>query len=174
MPIIRAFAAIAASLLLTNFAAAQGAKPTDPQIAHIAYTAGVIDINAAKQALQKSKNKDVIAFAKNMVRDHGAVNQKALALLKKLKVTPQDNDTSRSLMQKAEEERSTLSKLRGAEFDKTYAENEVAYHKTVNGALESTLIPDATNPELKDLLSTGLKIFQGHQEHAEHLVEALK
>jgi putative membrane protein len=34
---------------------AQGAgKPTDPQIAHIAYTAGQIDIEAAKQALDKS------------------------------------------------------------------------------------------------------------------------
>ena len=37
-------------------------KPTDPQIAHIAYTAGVLDIEAAKQALDKSKNKDVLAF----------------------------------------------------------------------------------------------------------------
>ena len=37
----------------------RGAKPTDPQIAHIAYTAGVIDIAAAKQASPKSKNKAV-------------------------------------------------------------------------------------------------------------------
>ncbi len=174
MPIAKVFAAFTALLLATGTASAQGAKPTDPQIAHIAYTAGVIDIKAAKLALGRSKNKEVIAFAKDMVRDHTAVNQKALALLKKLKVTPEDNDTSRSLVQKADEERATLSKLHGAEFDKAYANNEVAYHKTVNGALETTLIPDASNPELKDLLSTGLKIFQGHQEHAEHLAETLK
>ena len=47
---VRLSAAIAALGLLTGGALAQGAKPTDPQIAHIAYTAGVIDINAAKQA----------------------------------------------------------------------------------------------------------------------------
>jgi putative membrane protein len=174
MPIARVFAAFAALQLATGTASAQGAKATDPQIAHIAYTAGVIDIKAAKLALGRSKNKEVIAFAKDMVRDHGAVNQKALALVKKLKVTPEDNDTSRSLVQKADEDRATLSKLHGAEFDKAYANNEVAYHKTVNGALETTLIPDASNPELKDLLSTGLKIFQGHEQHAEHLVETLK
>ena len=52
--------------------------------------------------------------------------------------------------------------------------NEVAYHKTVNGALETTLIPSATNPELKSLLQTGLKIFQGHLEHAEHLAAMLQ
>jgi putative membrane protein len=161
-------------LLATGTASAQGAKPTDPQIAHIAYTAGVIDIKAAKLALGRSKNKEVIEFAKDMVRDHSAVNQKALALLKKLKVTPEHNDTSRGLVQKADEDRPTLSQLHGAEFDKAYAQNEVAYHKSVNGALETTLIPDASNPELKSLLSTGLKIFQGHEQHAEHLVEALR
>jgi putative membrane protein len=174
MPIARVFAALAALLLATGTASAQGAKPTDPQIAHIAYTAGVIDIKAAKLALGRSKNKEVIEFAKDMVRDHSAVNQKALALLKKLKVTPEDNDTSRGLVQKADEDRATLSQLHGAEFDKAYAQNEVAYHKSVNGALETTLIPDASNPELKSLLSTGLKIFQGHEQHAEHLVEALR
>ena len=45
-------------------------KLTDPQIAHIAYTAGVIDIKAAQLALKMSKNADVIAFANNMVSDH--------------------------------------------------------------------------------------------------------
>ncbi len=52
---VRLSAAIAAVSLLSGAAFAQGAKPTDPQIAHIAYTAGVIDITAAKQALKKSK-----------------------------------------------------------------------------------------------------------------------
>ena len=61
-------------------AMAQGTRqPTDPQIAHIAYTAGQIDIKAAKQALGKSHNKDVKAFAEEMVRDHEAVNKQALA-----------------------------------------------------------------------------------------------
>jgi predicted outer membrane protein len=59
-------------------------------------------------------------------------------------------------------------------FDKAYFDNEVAYHKTVNNALQNTLIPSATNPELKDLLTTGLKIFQGHQQHAEQVAAKLK
>jgi len=86
--------AIAAISLLTGAALAQGAaKPTDPQIAHIAYTAGQLDIEAAKQALSKSSNKNVRAFAEDMVGDHTAVNQQALDLVVKLKVTPEDNDT---------------------------------------------------------------------------------
>ena len=153
---------------------AQNAKLNDAQIAHIAYTAGVIDVKAGKLALKKSKNKEVRAFAKNMVDDHTAVNDKALALLKKLKVTPQDNDTSKALAKQAAAETATLSKLKGAAFDRAYAKNEVAFHKTVNGALQSTLIPSASNAELKALLETGLKLFEGHQQHAEHVSADLK
>jgi len=165
---------LAALLLASGIAAAQGAKPTDPQVAHIAYTAGQIDIEAAEQALKESKNKDVLTFANDMVRDHKAVNDKAQALLKKLNVTAEDNETSQALTKQAANKRAELAKLTGAAFDKAYIENEVAYHKTVNEALQNTLIPSASNPELKDLLTTGLKIFQGHQEHAEQVAASLK
>jgi len=164
----------AALAFLSAVAVAQTGKLTDPQIAHIAYTAGVIDVEAAKLALTKSKNKEVVAFAQDMVRDHEAVNQKALALVTKLKVTPEDNDTSKSLVKQAETERASLAKLDGGAFDKAYVANEVAYHKTVNGALQSTLIPGSSNEELKALLSTGLKIFKGHEQHAEQLAGTLK
>jgi putative membrane protein len=167
-------AAIAAVSLIGGAALAQGAKPTDPQIAHIAYTAGVIDVAAAKQALTKSGNKEVKAFAEDMVRDHEAVNKQALALVKKLKVKPEDNDTSRTLSKNAADKRAELAKLKGAAFDKGYVDNEVAYHKAVDSALETTLIPNSSNAELKSLLQTGLKIFQGHEQHAEHVAADLK
>jgi putative membrane protein len=168
-------AAAAALLLTAGIAGAQpAAKPNDAQIAHIAYTAGNIDIAAAQQALKKSKNKQVVAFAQDMVRDHKAVNQKALALVKKLKVTPEDNPTSQALTKQADATRAELAKKSGAEFDRGYINNEVTYHQTVNGALQGTLIPSAQNPELKSLLETGLKIFQGHQQHAEQVAASLK
>ena len=171
---IRLGAAIAAVTLLSGAAYAEGAKLTDPQIAHIAYTAGNIDIAAANQALAKASNKDVKAFAEDMVRDHEAVNKQALDLVKKLNVTPQDNDTSKALTKQAADKRAELDKLSGAAFDKAYAANEVAYHKQVNSALETQLIPSSNNAELKSLLQTGLKIFQGHQQHAEHVAAELK
>jgi putative membrane protein len=149
-------------------------KPTDPQIAHIAYTAGVIDIKAGEQALKISKNKAVREFAQDMVKDHTAVNDKALALVKKLGVTPEDNDTSKSLAKQGEAKLAELGKLSGKKFDKAYIDNEVAYHKTVNSAVADTLIPSAQNTELKALLETGLKIFKGHELHAEHLAASLK
>ncbi|KQW62079.1 hypothetical protein ASD02_20790 [Ensifer sp. Root1252] len=172
---IRPMTALVTLCLLGLVIPAQAAdKPTDPQIAHIAYTAGVIDVENAKLAISKSGNKDVVSFAEDMMRDHEAVNTQALDLVKKLKVTPEDNDTSKALSKAAGDERAKLATLDGASFDKAYVDNEVAYHKQVNGALETLLIPSASNAELKALLETGLKIFQGHQQHAEHVAASLK
>jgi putative membrane protein len=166
--------AIVLGLIAASPAAFAADAPTDPQIAHIAYTAGVLDIETAELALKTSKTKTIREFAESMVRDHKAVNDKALALVKKLNVTPEDNATSKSLAADAKKARASLSKLSGAAFDKAYVGNEVAFHKTVNGALSTTLIPSASNAELKNLLETGLKIFQGHQQHAEMLAKDLK
>lgn len=174
MPFKKLCTFAAAAFLVSGVAFAQSAKITDPQIAHVAYTAGNIDIKAAELALKKSKDSDVRTFAESMVKDHKAVNQQALALLKKLKVTPEDNATSQSLSADAKEKYAMLSKLNGAEFDKAYIQNEVTYHVTVNGALDTTLIPSTTNSELKELLITGLKIFQGHQQHAEDLAQKIQ
>ena len=167
-------AILSASLLAAAAYAQPAAKPTDAQIAHIAYTAGQIDITAAEQALAKSKTPKVRAFAEEMVRDHKAVNVQALALVKKLGVTPQANATSTALSDQAKAKHAELAKLNGAAFDRAYLANEIAYHSTVNGALSGTLIPSAQNAELKGLLQTGLKLFQEHQHHAEHTAQELR
>ena len=166
-----ATAAAAAALAAPAFAES---SPSDAEIAHIAYTAGVLDVAAGKQALAKSANPEVRAFAQTMVRDHEAVNGQALDLVKKLGVTPRSNATSSALTEAAEATGKRLAALEGAAFDRAYAENEAAFHRTVNGALESTLIPSADAPELKSLLESGLALFGAHQAHAEQLAARLK
>src|SRR6516165_4967672 len=141
--LIRFGAAVVAMTLLSSPVLAQSGRLTDPQIAHIAYTAGVIDVAAGKQALSKASNKEVKAFADNMVRDHEAVNNLALDLIKKLNVTPEDNDTSKSLSKQAADKSAELGTLNGAAFDKAHVANEATYHKAVNSPLETQLIPSA-------------------------------
>lgn len=151
----------------TKAAATTPAKLTDPEIASIAVTADQIDIDYSAIAKEKSKNKDVLEFAATMAKDHGSVNAKAIALAKKLGVTPQDNPTTQSLLAQAATTKEMLNSKSGSDFDKAYVDNEVAYHKAAIGVVENSLIPDATNPELKSLLESALPIFKGHLEHAE-------
>ena len=157
-----------------NMATAEADKINDLQIAHIAYTADVIDIRYAHLALAISDDPAVREFAELMLRDHTAVNEGALALLAKLNVAPEDNPTSQSLLSQAATKRSELAQLSGSAFDKAYAENELAYHQFVNAAVEGTFIPATQNGELKEFLTVALATFQAHEAHAEMMVDDLK
>lgn len=165
---------VAAAAMAAAGVAMAADGPNDAQIAHIAYTAGNIDVAAGKQALKKSHNAAVREFASEMVRDHSAVNAKALALVKQLKVTPEDNATSKALTKGAADETKKLAALNGAAFDRAYIANEVAFHKTVTGALKTTLIPSTHNAQLKSLLESGLTLFNEHEHHAEQIEAKLK
>lgn len=150
------------------------AGPNDAQIAAIVVTANSVDVDAGKQAESKSSNKDVKAFAERMVADHTAVNQQAIALVQKLHVTPQDNATSKGLREGGAATLSRLKGLSGGAFDKAYVDNEVSYHQTVLDALDKTLIPSASNAELKALLVKVRPAFVEHLEHAKHIQFELK
>lgn len=155
------------------FAQTGAAGPTDRQIAAIVVAANQVDIDAAKVAKSRTKNKDVKAFAETMIRDHEAVNKQAKALVKKLKVKPEANPTSKSLEDGGKQNIKALKKLKGAEFDKAYAEHEVAYHEQVLDAINSTLLPNAKNPDLKALIEKVTPAFQAHLEHAKKLQSEL-
>ncbi|MEO6992941.1 MAG: DUF4142 domain-containing protein [Lacunisphaera sp.] len=149
------------------------APPSDAQIAMIVVVADTVDVNYGKLAIQKTTNQAVKEFAETMVRDHTAVNDQAIALAKKLGVTPEKSDTSKSLDENGAKELAKLSALSGAEFDRTYVDNEVSYHEAVIAVLDQTLIPNTQNAELKSLLESGRPIFVAHLEHAKRIQAAL-
>ncbi|MEO5719595.1 MAG: DUF4142 domain-containing protein [Chthoniobacterales bacterium] len=149
------------------------APPNDAQIAQIVLTADTVDVDYGKLALKKTKNAEVKAFAETMIRDHTAVNEKAAALAKKISLTPEASETSKSLESNGHTEMAKLKAMHGAEFDKAYVDNEVSYHEAVIGVLSTTLIPNAKNADLKALLESGKPIFESHLEHAKQLQKSL-
>jgi putative membrane protein len=150
------------------------AKPNDAQIAHIAVTANAIDSAAGVLAKSKAQSKAVKDFAQTMITDHTQVNKQAVALATKLGVTPEDNDVSRQLQAGAEESQASLKAATGAAFDKAYMDHEVAYHQAVLDALDNTLIPDAQNAELKDLLTKVRPAIAAHLERAKGIAQSLQ
>jgi len=161
-------AAIASLLVLPAVeASAQGVN--DAQIASIVVTANQVDIDAGNLAASRSTNADVRTFAQLMVTDHTGVNKLATDLVTKLGVTPQDNPTSQSLKTDGEKNLTRLKTLTGPAFDKAYIDREVTYHQQVLDALDKTLIPGATNAELKALLVKVRPAFVAHLEHAKRV-----
>lgn len=157
----------------TTATAESPADLNDLEIAHAAYTADNIDIRYAHLALALSDNPEVRQFAETMISDHTAVNGLALDLLNKLGAQPQDNFLSRSLNENADAIITRLAGLRGAEFDRAYAQNELEYHQLVNGVVANDFIPNIDNAEVKALFEQGLEIFKVHEHHAEMMVKAV-
>jgi putative membrane protein len=164
---------LAGSMALSG-AAAYAQAPSDAQIASIVVTANTVDIDAGKLAKSMASNADVKKFADQMITDHTGVNKQAVALVTKLKVTPEDNPTSQSLKAGGDKNVESLKALKGAAFDKAYIDHEVAYHEQVLEAVDKTLIPTAQNAELKALLVKVRPAFVAHLEHAKHVQSTIK
>lgn len=146
---------------------------SDGEIAAIVVAANGIDVRYGEIARERAQNEEVKAFAETMITDHTAVNESAVDLVGRLGVTPQENDVSRSLESSAESTRADLSALSGAAFDEAYIANEVVYHRAVLDALDTLLIPNATNAELRETLVGVRPAFEAHLRHAESLQQTL-
>jgi putative membrane protein len=166
---MKVFSILSSFLGLFALSAHAEQKVSDAQIAAIVVAANQVDIDAGKFAAGKSSNREVKKFATTMVTDHTAVNKSAVDLVTKLKVSPAENDTSRSLKAGGEKNISDLRGQSGKAFDKAYVDHEVAYHEQVIQALDTLLIPNAQNAELKALLVKVRPAFVEHLNHAKHL-----
>ena len=164
---------VMAGILAVSVATASAQGANDAQIAQIVVTANQVDIDAGKMAAGRRRTPRSRSSANQMVTDHTGVNKQAVALVTKLKVTPEDNATAKSLYEGGKDNVAKLKGLKGAEFDKAYIDHEVAYHQAVLDAVDKTLIPNAKNEELKALLVKVRPAFVAHLEHAKMVQASL-
>ena len=172
MSFVRYFLVSAVCCLVAAEPARAGA-PSDAQIAEIVVKANQVDVDAGRLAMSKTQNSGVKAFAAEMVAAHMQIGNQALALVRKLGVTPEPSVTSHSLEGGGAANIALLDKLDTAQFDRAYVGHEVAYHRQVLAAVDDILIPSAENRELKALLVAVRPIFVAHLEHAQHLRDSL-
>jgi putative membrane protein len=163
-----ALASLAGLLILLPLAA-DAQSVDDAQIASIVVTANQVDVDAGRVAAERASADAVKTFAKLMVSDHTAVNASATELASRLRLTPQDNPTSQALKAGGTKHLAALKALSGPSFDRAYVDQEVTYHQKVLDALDTVLIPNARNADLKALLVKVRPAFVAHLEHAKRL-----
>ncbi len=123
---------------------------------------GILEIEAAKLALEKSKSTDVREFATQMQADHSKVNQELTALAKKQDIEVPDEA---SMIDKAKK---LLLEMRDESFDKAYANNQVAAHEQTITLFKKEA-ESSENPELKAFAAEKLPALQHHLEMAKQL-----
>lgn len=124
---------------------------------------GHAEVALGKLAQQNGANQAVKEFGQRMVTDHGKANQELAAIATKLGVTPTKEPGTK---QKADIKK--LSKLKGADFDREYADHMVKDHEKAVALFEK----EARNgkvPELKTFASKTLPVLQEHLKMAKTL-----
>jgi putative membrane protein len=153
-------------------APAAGQALDDPTIVAIFDAANTADIETGTLAAKRAQSKDVRGYGAMIAHDHEAVRQMGRDLAKKLRVTPTPPAGDASAKTQAE----TMAALRakhGADFDLALIQHEVAFHKSVIDAIQSTLLPAIQNQELKALVEKVVPAFQAHLLVAQRLERQL-
>jgi putative membrane protein len=147
---------------------ALGVGPHQPNSAdrvfvHAAVIGGMAEVEFGKLAQEKAASDAVKDFARRMVEDHGAANDRLIALAKEDSIAvPEELDDEHKAM------RDRLEAVSGAEFDLAYIEGQVADHQKTAQLLEYE-IGSGQDLELKSFASEILPIVLDHLESAQDI-----
>ncbi len=111
---------------------------------------------ASGETAAKSENAAIADFGRQMIREHGELNQELAALAKQKGVEP---PTSASLTDQAKG--AVMSVLPGATFDEQYVSQQLSDHKEVLALLEKEA-SSGDDPDLRALATKAIPVVQKH------------
>jgi putative membrane protein len=145
---------------------------SDANIVALLDEANAADSAAGAYALGKATNPDVKAFARLMMGEHHALRVQGQQLAQRLNLTPEPpaNDP---LKPAAESEMAALKAApKGAQFDRTYIDQEIGAHKLVLDVAEKGH-DAAQNEDLKKLIEQAKPVIEKHLNRAEEIQKKL-
>ncbi|MBX8608329.1 DUF4142 domain-containing protein [Pseudomonas cichorii] len=126
---------------------------------------GIAEVEAGKLAQEKGSSDDVKKFARQMVQDHTAANNKLKALAESKNLEVSDDTTMMDKM------KSMMLELRNAKpFDRAYINNQVTAHEETIALFEE----EAANGEDADLKAFAADTLPKLKEHLMHAKELAK
>jgi putative membrane protein len=146
----------------TMSAATLGSHDTGAFVSNAAQS-DMYEIQAGQIALQKSKNPDVKAFAKQMIKDHTALTKEMTPLIKAAGQTPPAD-----LDQRRKGFLDNLKAADAASFDKTYMDQQVAAHDEALTLMQG-YAKDGSDAGLKAGAAKAVPKVQMHSDMAKKL-----
>lgn len=149
----------------TDKAAAQAAHMTPEQVVAKIHAINLMEIEAGKLALRKSKDSEIIRYSKLLVRDHKLADSKLGKFARKegLAVGAHRPDADdEAAMRKLERAAA------GPEFDRAFADAMKMGHDKADAALTAART-GATNMRLRAFIDKVLPVIRQHQKLAAEL-----
>ncbi|HEY5941126.1 MAG TPA: DUF4142 domain-containing protein, partial [Gemmatimonadales bacterium] len=145
---------------------------SDANIVALLDEANAADSSAGAYAVGKATDPEVKAFAKLMMGEHHALRVQGQQLAQRLNVTPEP-PAADPLKPAAESEMAALKAApKGAQFDRTYIDQEVAAHKLVLDVAGKGHAA-AQNEELKKLIEQAKPVIEKHLDRAQAIQKKL-
>lgn len=154
--------------------AQKAAKLTDAELQVMAHYHAVnqMEIDLGKAASRKAGNKDVKAYGKMLVKEHGNADKQLMALAKQnhQKIPMEKPATDVEKQAKAEEKASAqkLKTLKSADFDREYLRMMVQGHEKELAQIDAKKA-EVSNTELTSLLDELQPMLQHHADAAREL-----
>lgn len=121
-------------------------------IAAVTTASNMDEVQTSELALQRATDASVKNYAQAMVAEHQALQRGLDSLLAAKGVTAQENSQSQQMKDRLASTLQQLSSQSGAQFDQAYMAHQVEAHQMTLTALDTQLIPSATDPELQAVL----------------------
>jgi putative membrane protein len=141
----------------------------DNQIAAVAMAANTGEIEEGQFAEPRATNTAVRDFAMRMVTEHTASNMQLATVVQQQDLMPAPSATSQQLMTESANTIAMLQGLSGTAFDQAYIASQVTGHQQVLTLIDTTLIPQAQNAELRAFLETMRATVAAHLAAAEQI-----
>lgn len=147
---------------------------TDGQIAKVAETVDTGEIEQSKEAQKRAKNPQVKQLATQLLQHHTKSKQKGDTLVKKAELTPEDSSVASDISTKAEANLLTIKNAEApADVERAYVDAQISQHEAVLELLNTKLIPNAVNAQLKAQLEETRKMVEQHILKARKVKQAL-
>lgn len=151
-------------------------KPTrmlsDPAIGSVVILIHEGEIEQAELAKKKSQDPQVIQFADLMITEHRQGLEQHTALSRHLGLRAEESTLSKQLKRDMAASTSALKKA-DQNFDRAYIDGAVEAHAKVLNAIDSELLPSATNLELKSELERLKTVVEKHLAHGRSVQQNL-
>ena len=130
---------------------------TPSKIAAVATISNISEIDPSREALTRSQNPVIQAYARDMVMEHTMFEQQLRDMLNRKKMVEQDNALSLQLKRNAGPTLDSLRSKQGMEFDRAYVLQQIESHDMTLKTLDTSLIPLATDPDMKNMLQNQVR-----------------
>jgi putative membrane protein len=145
---------------------------TDANIVALLDAANKADSSGGAVASKKATRADVKAFARLMMSEHHALRQQGQQLAKQLGVEPKLPERDPLAPYVASEMKALQSTPKGAEFDRTYIDNEVTIHQAVLDLANQARVTTQT-AQLRDLIEKAIPFIRKHLDQAQEIQKQL-